>query len=192
MRRALPWAVVRGGSLTGSALKEFVVDSVTERDPVDDLERADIDRFVAEVERLDRPFDRDADPVHITGSGFIVGPRGTVLLRHLKIDKWLQPGGHIDAGETPWDAARREVVEETGMHVRFFGGTPELVHVSVHPVPGGHTHLDVRYLFDGGDADPAPPIGESQDVHWFDWPAAIARAEPSLTGILRHLRARLA
>ena len=181
-----------GGSLTGTALKEFVLDSVAERTPVDDLERADIDRFVAELERLDNPFDREADVVHVTGSGFIVGPRGTVLLRHLKIDKWLQPGGHIDPGETPWDAARREVVEETGMHVRFFGGTPELVHVSVHDVPSGHTHLDMRYLFDGGDADPAPPLGESQDVHWFDWPSAIVRAEPSLTGILRHLHDRLA
>jgi len=183
---------VLGGSLTGTALKEFVLDAVAERDPVDDLERADIDRFVAEVGRLENPFDRDADAVHVTGSGFIVGPRGTVLLRHLKIDKWLQPGGHIDPGETPWDAARREVVEETGMHVRFFDGTPDLVHVSVHDVPGGHTHLDMRYLFDGGDADPAPPLDESQDVHWFDWPSAVLRAEPSLTGILRHLQARLA
>lgn len=179
-----------GSSLTGTALKEFVLDSVAGREPVDELEQADIDRFVAEVGRLKNPFDRESDPVHITGSGFIVGPRGVVLLRHLKINLWLQPGGHIDPGETPWDAARREVVEETGMHVTFVGGVPELVHVSVHDVPGGHTHLDLRYLFDGGDADPSPPMGESQDVHWFDFPAAIQRAEPSLGGILRHLEAR--
>ncbi len=181
-----------GSSLTGTALKESVLDSVAQRDPVDDVERADIDRFVAEVERLDDPFDRESDPVHVTGSGFIVGPRGVVLLRHLKINLWLQPGGHVDPGETPWNAARREVVEETGMHVTFAGGAPELVHVSVHDVPGGHTHLDMRYLFDGGDADPSPPMGESQDVNWFDWPAAIERAESGLGGILRTLQARFA
>ena len=181
-----------GASLTGTALKNFVLGSVTERTPVDDLERADVARFVEAFDRLDHPFDRDADRVHVTGSGFIVGPRGTVLLRHLKINLWLQPGGHIDPGETPWEAARREVTEETGLRVQFAGGSPELVHVSVHDVPGGHTHLDLRYLFEGGDADPAPATGESQDVHWFDWPVAIARAEPSLSGILRHLRARLA
>ena len=52
--------------------------------------------------------------------------------------------------------------------------------MSVHDVPDGHTHLDLRYLFDGGAMDPAPPAEESQDVHWFAWPAAIAhrRAEP--------------
>lgn len=183
-----------GGShgLAGSALKEFVLDSVRERVAVDDLEGTDIDQFVTEVERLSDPFDRTADPVHVTGSGFVVGPRGVVLLRHLKFDLWVQPGGHVDIGETPWDAARREVVEETGMHVTFFGGAPELVHVSVHEVADGHTHLDLRYLFDGGDADPSPPMGESQDVHWFDWPAAVVTAEPTLAGILGHLRARLA
>jgi 8-oxo-dGTP pyrophosphatase MutT (NUDIX family) len=187
----VPKAQPDGATLTGSALKEFVVESVRERAAVDDLERADIRQFLAEVERLDDPFDRGADPVHVTGSGFVVGPRGIVLLRHLKIDLWLQPGGHVDQGETPWNAARREVIEETGMHVTFAGDAPELVHVSVHDVPGGHTHLDLRYLFDGGDADPSPPVGESQDVHWFDWPDAIAIAEPSLSGILRHLRDRL-
>jgi len=188
----VPPAQPVGGGLAGSALKEFVLDSVSDRVAVDDLERTDIDHFLAEVERLADPFDRHADPVHITGSGFVVGPRGVVLLRHLRFDLWVQPGGHVDPGETPWDAARREVMEETGMLVRFAGGAPELVHVSVHDVPGGHTHLDLRYLFDGGDADPSPPMGESQDVHWFDWPDAIVTAEPRLAGILGHLQARLA
>ena len=181
-----------GASLTETALKKLVLGSVTERTPVDELERVDIERFVTELARLDHPFDREADPVHVTGSGFVVGPRGTVLLRHRKIDLWMQPGGHIDRGETPWEAARREIVEETGLSVRFAAGSPELVHVSVHDVPGGHTHLDLRYLFDGGDVDPVPPAGESQHVHWFDWPAAIALAEPRLSGILRHLQTRLA
>lgn len=38
---------------------------------------------------------------------------------------WTSPGGHMDAGETPYDAARREVLEETGLQVRelrFIGG----------------------------------------------------------------------
>ena len=167
-----------------------VVDAVNDRSPVDEVERRDIARFVTEVGRLAEPFDRYADPVHVTGSGFVVGPLGIVLLRHLKIGTWLQPGGHLDPGETPWDAARREVVEETGMHVDFLDGTPELAHVSVHDVPDGHIHLDLRYLFDGGAMVPAPPAEESQDVHWFAWDQAIGIAEPSLTTILEHLRER--
>jgi 8-oxo-dGTP pyrophosphatase MutT (NUDIX family) len=171
-------------------LRRRVLDDVRALTPVDDAERRDIDRFVAEVSRLAAPFDRHADPVHVTGSGFVVGTRGIVLLRHLKIDAWMQPGGHLDAGETPWDAARREVLEETGIPVEFLGGAPQLAHVSVHNVPDGHTHLDLRYLFDGGNADPAPPPGESQDVRWFGWPEALVVAEPSLTAILRHLSLR--
>ena len=171
-------------------LRDRVLADVAALTPVDDVERADIARFVDEVSRLAEPFDRFADPVHVTGSGFVVGPRGTVLLRHRKIGTWLQPGGHIDAGESPWEAAHREVVEETGLAVGFLGGAPELVHVSVHDVPDGHTHLDLRYLFDGGEAEPAPPVGESQSVHWFGWADAIATAEPSLTAILGDLRTR--
>ena len=71
--------------------------------------------------RLARPFDEHADPVHVTGSAFIVGPRGIVLLRHRRLGIWVQPGGHVDAGETPWDGARREAVEETGLPVRHLG-----------------------------------------------------------------------
>jgi 8-oxo-dGTP pyrophosphatase MutT (NUDIX family) len=182
---------VRGDDVT-EALRRDVLAAVGRLIPVDATERSDIERFLAEVARLADPFDRRAGPVHVTGSGFVVGDRGIVLLHHLKFAMWVQPGGHLDPGETPWEAAHREVVEETGIDVAFLGGTPQLAHVSVHDVPDGHTHLDLRYLFDGGDADPAPPAGESQDVRWFTWPDAIATAEPSLTGILRHLTARFA
>ncbi len=42
-------------------------------------------------------------------------------------------------------------------------GVPELIHVDVHEGGRGHTHLDLRYLIDGGEADPNPPEGESQN-----------------------------
>ena len=91
-------------------------------------------------------------------------------------------------GETPWDAALRETIEETGLAVRHPDGGPVVVHVDVHPGGRGHTHLDLRYLLLAGDADPAPPEGESQEVHWFSWDDAIERADPGLVGALRALR----
>ncbi|MAG10025.1 MAG: hypothetical protein CL494_06425 [Actinobacteria bacterium] len=102
---------------------------------------------------------------------------------------WLQPGGHVDQGESPWDAALRETREETGLDVRFADERPRLVHIDVHQGGRGHTHLDLRYLVDGGDADPAPPPDESQRVEWFDWSAAVGRAgDPRLAALLTRLR----
>ena len=47
----------------------------------------------------------------------IIGPRGVVLHRHKRLGLWLQPGGHLEPGETPWEAAARESIEETGLQV---------------------------------------------------------------------------
>jgi 8-oxo-dGTP pyrophosphatase MutT (NUDIX family) len=164
---------------------------VAAREPVDEREASSIARFVAEMNRLVRPCDEDADPVHVTASAIVVGPRGTVLHLHKRLGLWLQPGGHIDAKEDgweePWEGALREASEETGLAVAHPAEGPCFVHVDVHPGPKGHTHLDLRYLVEA-DGDPEPGAGESPDVRWFGWEEAITRADPGLSGILRTLR----
>ena len=124
----------------------------------------------------------------MTASAIVVGPRGVVLHKHKRLGIWLQPGGHIDAGETPWQAAVRETREETGLEVADFVEPPPLVHVDVHPGPKGHTHLDLRYVVAAPDAVPRPPVGESQDVKWFRWFEAIDIADAGLAGVLRSLQ----
>lgn len=172
-------------------MRAAVRAAVVARAPVDARERTSIERFVIEFDALADPFSETAAPVHVTGSAIVVGARGVLLHRHKRLGIWLQPGGHVDAGETPWDAARRETLEETGIDAAL-GGTdaagPELAHVDVHPGPRGHTHLDLRYLLDGGAADPSPPAGESQEVAWFGWDDAIAVADAGLRGALLALR----
>lgn len=42
-----------------------------------------------------------------------------LLLFHRKHQKWLPPGGHLEKDETPPEAARREVFEETGLRIEF-------------------------------------------------------------------------
>jgi 8-oxo-dGTP pyrophosphatase MutT (NUDIX family) len=167
-------------------LKRVVAD-VSARTPVNEREQAALERFLAQIQLLSDPFNEHAGPTHVTASGIIVGPRGIVLHRHRILGRWVAPGGHIDDGEAPWEAARREVGEETGLAVDHFGGVPTLVHVDVHQGPHGHTHLDLRYLFDGGEADPAPPPDESQEVAWFTWDEAAAITEPCMEGIVRFL-----
>lgn len=139
---------------------------------------------LAALDHVARPFDRCAQPAHVTSSAVVVGPRGTVLHLHKRLRRWLQPGGHVDPGEAPWETALRETREETGLAVRH-PGRPVLLHVDVHPA-GPHVHHDLRYLLKvGQDEDPSPPAGESPEVRWFAWEEALAVADEALAGALR-------
>jgi 8-oxo-dGTP pyrophosphatase MutT (NUDIX family) len=172
-------------------LSNTVRQAVAAFDAATPREVASRERFLAELDRLADPFDRHADLVHVTGSAIVSGPRGTVLHLHKRLQLWLQPGGHLDTGEAPWDAALREAGEETGLPVRFPVSGPELFHLDVHVAAEDHVHLDLRYLVVCDDAEPAPTAGESQLVRWFSLDDALATADEGLVDGLRRLQDRL-
>jgi 8-oxo-dGTP pyrophosphatase MutT (NUDIX family) len=184
--------------VTADELLVCVQDAVWRHRPADGREARARHQTLVALGRLANPFDRHADPTHVTGSALILGPGGILLHRHKRLHMWLQPGGHLDPGETPWDAARREGEEETGLRLawpedpdeeasrRRPGGGPPLVHLDVHAGGRGHTHLDLRYpLVVCGPDEPHPPAGESQDVRWFNLEDAAAVADDGLAGFLR-------
>jgi 8-oxo-dGTP pyrophosphatase MutT (NUDIX family) len=141
------------------------------------------------LELLPAPFDRHAAQTHLTASGLIDGPRGIVLHRYKRTGAWLQPGGHLEAGEAPWDAALRECCEETGLSLQHAFVSPELIHVDARPL-FDHFHLDLRYAVRANDEDPSPPPGESQAVRWFSWEEALGVANQSLRAALAAFEAR--
>jgi 8-oxo-dGTP pyrophosphatase MutT (NUDIX family) len=166
-------------------LREIVTGHVT----ASPREASARDRFLAELDRLSDPCNEHADPIHATASAIVVGRRGTVLHLHKRLGRWMQPGGHIDPGETPPDAARREATEELGLAVSHPTDGPRLINIDVHEAALGHTHLDLRYLLRGEDADPRPPAGESPEARWYDWDAAAALADDALAHALVLARA---
>lgn len=162
-------------------------------DPVDARERTSIVEFLRVAPLLARPFDESADPVHVTASAIVVSEDAsrTVLHLHKSLDMWLQPGGHIEAGEDPLTAALREAHEETGLPVSPWFADGSFVHVDVHSGPRGHTHLDLRFLLRSPFIEPDPAAGESTEVDWFAWGDAVLVADAALDGALEAAQRRL-
>jgi 8-oxo-dGTP pyrophosphatase MutT (NUDIX family) len=147
--------------------------------PHDDEEQKDRDRILAFVRTHENPFDRRIAEGHLTGSAIVVSPDGrrVLLLHHRKLDRWLQPGGHAEPGETSGEqAALREAREETGLlGLALHPRAPRPLDVDVHEIPArpgepAHEHLDLRYLV---VAPPGavlnPDTAELHALRWVEW-----------------------
>jgi 8-oxo-dGTP pyrophosphatase MutT (NUDIX family) len=83
---------------------------------------------------------------HITASAVVLDATAerTLLIYHRKLERWLQPGGHVEATDADLVAAAlREATEETGITGLIVD--PDPVHLDVHWV-GTHYHYDVRFI----------------------------------------------
>ncbi len=139
------------------------------------------------ISRQPRFYDRKLACGHVTGSAWIVDPQYSraLLVHHRKLDRWLQPGGHIENDATVLDTALREAREECGL-AAIRPVSEAVFDVDVHLIPArakesAHFHYDVRFLL-MADFDAAPTVSEeSHAVRWFTHGEILALAEgPSI------------
>jgi ADP-ribose pyrophosphatase YjhB (NUDIX family) len=75
-----------------------------------------------------------------------------------------QPGGHIEAGESPEEAARREALEESGCDIRIDGLLG--VYLWIHPQTR-QNFLRIVYAAELVSRDPSQPLDAViRAVHW--------------------------
>jgi 8-oxo-dGTP pyrophosphatase MutT (NUDIX family) len=147
--------------------------------PGDDREAEHLRGIREFVARHADPFDRRIPEGHLTGSALVVSRSGdrVLLLHHRKLQRWLQPGGHGEAGESSGEAvAIREAREETGIEgLELHPTAPRPLDVDIHAIPArpgepAHAHLDLRYLVLAPDgASITRHADESNDLRWFAW-----------------------
>jgi 8-oxo-dGTP pyrophosphatase MutT (NUDIX family) len=137
-----------------AAVAVVLVDSDAERHDSDPLAAGDIDMSIVPGDRsVPERQQLDGRMVGVAGgAAFLLCRRASRLSRHA--GQWALPGGRIDAGETPLDAALRELDEELGLRL----DTDSVVGwLDDYPTRSGYVITPV-VLWGGPDPnlDPAP------------------------------------
>ena len=107
---------------------------------------------------------------------FLVGRRGA---DQTLAGLWEFPGGKVEPGESPQDAATRECLEETGIAIRVRAPYPEVVH--------RYPHQHVRITFFACQA--VEPVGQPRPPHCWQPREQLAQLAfpPANRALLEHL-----
>jgi len=106
----------------------------------------------------------------MSAGGVVLNREGLVLVVNQNNDSWSLPKGHVDEGETPRDAARREIFEESGIgELRFVKNLGEYERHKIGP--GGADDTSelkriIMFLFKTAEEDLAPVDPGNPEARW--------------------------
>ncbi len=103
---------------------------------------------------------------------FIGGELTFLLIKNNRSSNWGFPKGHIERGETTKDAARREVLEETGVHAIFL---PDFASKSEYTIQGKVEKTVTIFLARTEDVDTKIQREEIEDYAWLNFRKAMDR-----------------
>jgi 8-oxo-dGTP pyrophosphatase MutT (NUDIX family) len=97
-----------------------------------------------------------------------------LVIHHRRLATWLPVGGELEDGETPLEAARRELGEESGLTGRFVdlagaceGVPPGYLGYEEHLAGSKGLHMNFVFVADVGDAE-VRPNDEFDRFRWVD------------------------
>jgi 8-oxo-dGTP pyrophosphatase MutT (NUDIX family) len=143
------------------------VEDALPGEPTHEAARREILAF---VDRHPDALHRSCRQGHLTGSAMVVDPetRRFLFMHHVKMDRWLQPGGHADGDAALPGVALREATEETG--VAGLRVAVPAIDLDVHLIDAGgdppHLHLDTRYVVLAPPGAVANGNHESHALRW--------------------------
>lgn len=179
--------------------RRHVIDLLNTHRPLDGDETDYVERMRWLLASTRDPFSRSHfDPGHFTVSAFVVAPdeASLLIIRHAKLKRWLQPGGHVETDDVDLAAAaRREVAEEAGLDDLVpANGRDLLFDVDIHTIPANdreprHRHFDLRFRFRARRRD----LSCGDDVRGVRWAPfrelTSLNPEPAMVRVLRKLDA---
>lgn len=133
-------------------MREKIRRIIASIEAFDEIEAAHIQNALewidggVEIFRLEKPA---TPPKHLVSFFVVVDVDAgkLMLVDHIKAERWIPAGGHVDKDEDPKDTVRREIQEELGIAADFIFEEPIFITETVTVgKTAGHTDVSLWYV----------------------------------------------